>query len=1072
MFRKSKIYYFLFWLIISSFFITGIANSIVINSQKFVEFGGDLDDIAGTIDKGYSDLRIKSLADGYLSVGTFVGKNGDLCTGSWLGNEGFNAVILTAAQCVFDNSTETSSGNYSFKSYNGVTIAEGESIAYFPPDHVIQADHGFGGASTDITLVKIPLKTFLISEGGLVAQPIINDLGQDTFKDVGLLGIGYWGVGDNVDPLFGPLTGTRRALGNSITVNDFANGRGIVSFYFSQVVTSYWSRGDNQDYGGPWFQTVDGFLVISAVMSSSAMPVQSLGVRTTYYSQWMNDTYPNIRLLSKVKNGSSSNGNNLNLALGQAVALPLVRDPVPEAVNPGSMKPLPTTNITKWGGVVSLSDVKRSSAVFSANGEKSDPYFYSLERIDKTGYGYLPSGPNDNNNFDYITSDWERALTWKTAHAIMEKPIRDGRTHRAGQEYVFINPTLPGTRGNQMEGWKLQQTYHDDLPLIPLDQTSSYPWIYLGKIETQSGVVETVTNSWTARAFKVWGSNNQHGTRCLVVGRQMPWRQGQADAFQLKKDAIDQQYGSLPGCEGCSNEWWQYMGHGNSGDFAQHMNDLETMCRRTKTWGDNAVYGDLFLAYQGSKEVLFMAKQSFPSTHYDYYPATGSNRDWQRIIDRDKLKPKDLEWARNIADAMIWTTDWTGDGGKDTLHYYINPYHQVAGLGRLDIFLKKKDGDPRAVEAYYPTDKGENAWWKYLGGNVSDAIIAGFKAAHNIKQYGESGNVGDLYYRVVDNALYFYRFWHKDESSLGYGEFPALGGEPFNQWWRLAGTNVDQAIIANKLLGQANEFSTTRIGTPGDLYFYYNPLKDDQLEFFVLLVSPYEDFPTDGESSNTWWQRANLEDFISMNEAELLDKQTEIVFNTQKDIDKATNALFLQDTFMYFNKIRVEVSDGAWASRFTLPRVGFDNEEFEIYRTSNKDTSVDQGKDHIYSPETGETKSFVFKRYNNESFFGDWIPNAKMDINNPQTIAQYLATKEKTIALFERFSFVQFQTYDSSWVEDVFLPDNARNGQFINVQVDSTYEVSVHYSGNVDMIMTGQSGTFRHNGEIWVKENN
>ena len=1077
-------HYTLLCLTLLLFFTSNIANSIVINQQKFVTLGGDPDNISGTIAAAFEQLRIKSLTQPYLSVGTFIGKSSEVCTGTWVGNEGLNAVILTSASCVFDNGTASTAGNYTFKSFDGRTIAAGNGIAYFPPDHVLKPDRGYDGATTNITIVKLPFSSFIVSDQGIVNKPIIDDIGSDNFKPFGQVGIGYWGVGETTSSTFGPVTGIRRAHGESLTGAILADGRGVVSYYFPFGESVFWSKGGKEDVGASWFQIIDGYTVITGVLSNSASEFNIYATRATYYSHWIKTIYSNIRLLSEVKAGTSGNVGSL----GSSIDLPSVRDAIPASSNPGDLPSFPSvTTIVDYGVELlpdpTQADLENGIIVFSENGQVSDSAFYRLKFLDvgpdgESYYGFLPAVGEDNENFEYITSSGVKAMAWIDAHKAMSTLIRDGRQHRAGTVYVWVNSGLTGPMANRMEAWLLQANYQNDLPAIPLNQESKSPWVFLGKVETKADVVKTRTNGWAEFAFNTWGEDDRHGTRCLVVGQQMPWRSGQVDAFQLRKDAVDEQYGALPGCEGCSNEWWLYIGHGSTGDFAQHMNELETICRRTKTRGDEAIRGALFFAQQGTKEVLFMYQAEKPKRNYMAFPALGekSNDDWLRILDRDKLQPFELQWAQILADAFVWSTDRPDLGEKGTVHYYRNPKQFIDPedkLERFDFFVKLKDGNPLFYGVQYPDDKGTNDWWRYVGGNIREATINAFKFNHNIKQLSETGTVGDIYYRIVNNSLYFYRLWFKDATSLGYGAFPSLTGNPNNTWWRLIGKSIGEAIVNNKLLGVANDVSVTQVGNVGSLYFFYNPNKAYQLEFFVLTKSPYGGFPQDGTSSNQFWERVSLDDFVTMAEAESFYRNPEVVFATQSEIDKATDPQFLQDTFMRFSRIKVEVSSMAWAERFTLPTLGFNNEQFTIFRTSTKNTSVDQGKGHIYFPQANETKTFVFKRYDDTTFLGDWIPDGSKELNTQFSFNEYLQTEAKTVSLYEKYSFIYVEVSNNIIINNVFLPSNGRNGQSMIVEVKSdavVTSVAVNYSGSTEIVSKGQVHRFKHNGQKWIKE--
>lgn len=277
------------------------SNAVVINENVFTHNGGDLNNVPESIKIANNNLREQSYSKEFLSVGKIaaasVGKI-SVCTATWLGDDDSGwTYILTAAHCLpyTDQITPVES---SFKSWDGRLIAKGEGYIYVPEERISRPE-GFGGASTDIAILKLPTHDILTDEdGNLVSKPIINDKSGEVNKKVMFVGHGRWGVGLDESDEYKPEEGARRLYGESEISKIFEREHGIAAKYEPEGETKYWAISAPGDSGSAWWQDNKGHRVIIATTNGSST-YMSTGARVSKYASWIKEIYNDVNLLSR-----------------------------------------------------------------------------------------------------------------------------------------------------------------------------------------------------------------------------------------------------------------------------------------------------------------------------------------------------------------------------------------------------------------------------------------------------------------------------------------------------------------------------------------------------------------------------------------------------------------------------------------------------------------------------------------------------------------------------------------------------------------------------------------------------
>lgn len=209
--------------------LSSSVQALFIDEATFKKNGGDLDNLNGTITKANEKLRQQSYELPWLSVGDMDG-----CTATWIGDEGNDwSYFLTAAHCIKYKDMEQAPINNTFKApKTRLLIAGGSGTGFVPPER-IKKPEGFGGASTDIGILKLPKKNQILdNKGNPLQQPILNDIEDEIGRDAIFVGYGAWGVG-TVERLR-PSEGEMRLYARSRVGEFFEKDHGVAAYYDSK----------------------------------------------------------------------------------------------------------------------------------------------------------------------------------------------------------------------------------------------------------------------------------------------------------------------------------------------------------------------------------------------------------------------------------------------------------------------------------------------------------------------------------------------------------------------------------------------------------------------------------------------------------------------------------------------------------------------------------------------------------------------------------------------------------------------------------------------------------------------
>ncbi|MFN3167850.1 MAG: trypsin-like serine protease [Phycisphaeraceae bacterium] len=287
------------------------ARAVTLNDDYFVASGGDLNDIPGTLDAGYSQARAYSFEDQFLAVG-WIGN----CTATWLGNSpgGSTSYILTAAHCGDYSAGEVNPANRTFTDWDGRVIASGNGTFYVPPQR-INPPPGYGGASTDIAILALPrVRDILDPQGNPVPQPVLYDGGNELGNVVSFVGYGSWGVGStSSNGGWFPSTGPRRAGVTNVINGIWEQDHGIGTNFDTPAsgnATATEGAVASGDSGSAWWQEHDDTWTIIATTnggSGAGYGGSSTGARVSQYVDWIQGIYPQAVTLSQAIEQASYN---------------------------------------------------------------------------------------------------------------------------------------------------------------------------------------------------------------------------------------------------------------------------------------------------------------------------------------------------------------------------------------------------------------------------------------------------------------------------------------------------------------------------------------------------------------------------------------------------------------------------------------------------------------------------------------------------------------------------------------------------------------------------------------------
>ncbi|WP_245688525.1 trypsin-like peptidase domain-containing protein [Vibrio sonorensis] len=262
--------------------------AIGISDSKYRELGGTLSRDPAVVAVAYQSLRQTSFAQRFSAVGKIVAGSA-FCTGTWLGNHGDKAFILTAAHCVAgDNKTQESTyfgQRISFRTGDNRLIASGQSNTHFL---------GFTACQNDLAIVELPLLRVPVdSEGNNVSQPVYAD--EVDFEHYVGQPMTLLGYGLNGTPSLEKLT-SGRAWGIGVVTKE-SDG----CLQSTANTDSSWAFITPGDSGSTSWQWREGQLVGVGVTSwwGGWQAKWSGFGRIAPHHEWMKRIFPNINTVTR-----------------------------------------------------------------------------------------------------------------------------------------------------------------------------------------------------------------------------------------------------------------------------------------------------------------------------------------------------------------------------------------------------------------------------------------------------------------------------------------------------------------------------------------------------------------------------------------------------------------------------------------------------------------------------------------------------------------------------------------------------------------------------------------------------
>ncbi|MFM0338170.1 trypsin-like serine protease [Paraburkholderia fungorum] len=214
---------------------------------------------------------------------------------------------MTAAHCVGRAKVPSGPITSSFRDWNGRLVAQGGGT-YHITELRFPIQNGYGGASTDIAVLKIPKKADILDHAGSkVPQPVLYDGNAELYNIVWFAGYGRWGAGTGgPNGSYFPLSGPRRAAAASSISRVFENEHGLGANFEPATSANYWSRSAPGDSGSAWWQQFNGRWTIVATTNGGTGTL-STGARVSKYVAFIANVYPDALFLSAaLKRGSAT----------------------------------------------------------------------------------------------------------------------------------------------------------------------------------------------------------------------------------------------------------------------------------------------------------------------------------------------------------------------------------------------------------------------------------------------------------------------------------------------------------------------------------------------------------------------------------------------------------------------------------------------------------------------------------------------------------------------------------------------------------------------------------------------
>lgn len=345
---------------------------VVLNDAFFTASGGDVNNVAGTLDAGYAGARAYSNSAQFLSVGAL-----GFCTATWLGNDiSINkSYFLTAAHCCESSPpTPTRNLNVTFTDWNGGVVASGPAVFHLPPERV-DVPPGYGGASTDIGILEMPgLAVIRDAVGAIIERPLLYDQSSELGVETSFVGYGSWGIGSQgSNGSYFPSNGTRRAGATNKVSGFFEANHGMGATFNAPGTgdaTPTESAVASGDSGSAWWQQHSGRWTIVGTTNGGSGTTYGFGstaARVSGYIDWIRTIYPVAQLYSEDLNNINAdiNGDRIVSSPGDVTAFVAQwrQRSLPNGPNPADLN---------QDGLVNLPDAYLLHNALSAVGQAFD----------------------------------------------------------------------------------------------------------------------------------------------------------------------------------------------------------------------------------------------------------------------------------------------------------------------------------------------------------------------------------------------------------------------------------------------------------------------------------------------------------------------------------------------------------------------------------------------------------------------------------------------------------------------------------------------------------------------------
>ncbi|WP_315972966.1 hypothetical protein [Shewanella sp. NFH-SH190041] len=170
------------------------------------------------------------------------------------------------------------------------------------------------------------------------------------------------------------------------------------------------------------------------------------------------------------------------------------------------------------------------------------------------------------------------------------------------------------------------------------------------------------------------------------------------------------------------------------------------------------------------------------------------------------------------------------------------------------------------------------------------------------------------------------------------------------------------------------------------------------------------------------------------------------------------NPALLKQQLEQYNTLILTTSDGNWTDSFTMPSAAEIGEQRMLVLRRNSSWGVKLKFPGVtVVPRRGAT--IRFNAFGDWAMFSNYVFYRKGD-------SQYVSTAAKIKQQLDKYGNISIALLDEDHLDDIYLPDNAVNGEFVRVYWRTGDRLTVHYSGK-KLNVGGDSPTFYFDNGSW-----